>query len=218
MKFETLTAALVTLLGDAAALLPADNTFRVIGYPTRSLTGDEVIDSSRLAQVFYGNGEFPMSSGSLTGPVIHEPTYGIELTVSKAAEGDLATLDNPASTPAQIITALAGVKSAEYLANQSWDQAAGLIFDILMNAENQGLGLDQNEVASRWVERFRKEKPLRHGDVVVVIGTIDLSARIEEILSGATPQTLVSIDMGVEVNGDDSQDPIAGTVNDDFTP
>lgn len=213
MKSETLTAALVTLLGNAAG-----SNYRVIGYQNRSTGGDEVLDNSRLARVFYSGGEFPKSAGSLTGPVMHDPVYGIEVTVSKAAEGDLATIEDSLSTPAQLQTAIAGIKTAESLADASWDECAGLIWTTLMDAQNQGLGLDQNEVGSRWVERFRKNEPVKHGGLVVLVGVIDLSATIEEVIGGDTPQTLVSIDLGVEVNGDETQDPLAGTINDDFTP
>jgi hypothetical protein len=213
MQFRTLAASVETLLDTNSG-----GAYRVVGYPTRSASDDEVDDLNRLVQVFYQSGDFPKSAGSLTGPVIHDINFGLELTVSQAAEGDLATLDDPLSTPAQLQTALAGIKGAEFLANKSWDEGADLVWNVLMDAQNQGLGLDQNDVGSRWVGRFAKERPLRHGSIVVVTGIIDLSALVEEVITGAIPQPLLSIDMGVEVNGDDTQDPLAGTINDDFTP
>jgi len=211
MQFRTLADSISTLLSGAAA-----GQYRVIGYPTRSVSDDEVDDANRLVQVFYNTGDFPKSSGSLSGPTMHSITFGLELTVSQAAEGDLVTLDDALSTPAQLQTALANIKGAEYLANKSWDETADLIWNTLMDARNRGLGLSTNEVASRWVDRFAKERPLRHGSLVVVTGIIDLSARVEEQPSGETPTPIAQIDTDVELN--DSGDALAGTRNTDFTP
>jgi hypothetical protein len=211
MAFRTLAASLVTLLGDNAA-----GRYRTIGYQTRSQTADEIIDSDRSVQVYYSTGDMPKSAGALQGPVMHDMDFKIEITVAKAAEGDLATIDNPASTPAQLQVAIAAIKTAEFLANQSFDEVADILWQILMDAQNQGLGLDQNLVGSRWCGRIVKDPIVRHGELAVLTGGIDLNAIMEETVTGDTPQPLVIIETDFEING--STEKLAGTENTDFTP
>ena len=209
MQFRNLAASLTTLLGTASG-----SNYRVIGYQTRSVTGEEVVDNSRLVQVFYGGGDLPMSGGALSGQAKHNTEFGVQIVVSKAAEGDLATIDDPLSTALQLQTAIAGVASAEYLAEESFNEVVDLVWNTLIDPRNQGLGLDQNLVSSRWAPRIQKDKPLRQGTLVVIKGFIALEASVEEVATGDTPTPLDTIDMGVELN--DSDDELAGTTNTGF--
>lgn len=211
MQFRTLAARIKTLLGSVAA-----GQYRVIGYQTRSQGADEVIDNSRLVQVYYSSGDLPRSAGSMTSPAIHDITFGIEITVSKAAEGDLATIDDPSSTALQLQTAIAGIKTAEDLANDSWNEVADLIWNTLMDARNKDLGMTANTVGSRWVLGLQKKEPVKEGDLVLISGFLNLSARVEEVADGETPTKITQIDTCVELN--DSGDELAGTRNTDFTP
>jgi hypothetical protein len=211
MAFITLSDSIKTLLGSVAA-----GQYRVIGYQSRSQGAEEVVDSNRLVQVYYSTGDLPKSSGSLSSPAIHDITFTIEITVSKAAEGDLATIDDALSTPVQLQAAIAGIKTAEDGANDSWNEVADLIWNTLMDARNSQLGLSAGTVGSRWVPSIQKKEPVKQGDLVVISGFLNLNARVEEVALGETPTPIAQIDMDVDLNN--SGDLLAGTRNTDFTP
>ena len=59
MKFETLEASVVAILGAAAA-----GRFQVVGYAQRGVAAEEIKNSLRTVQVFFSGGKFPKSAGS----------------------------------------------------------------------------------------------------------------------------------------------------------
>lgn len=197
MNFQLLKASVVTLLGDNAA-----GEFRVVGYQKQAISGVETLDNSRLVKVFYASGDYPKSGGSLNGPFSHDMTFGLEMTVSKACEGDLAALVNPSSTALQYQTALADLKTGEDLVDDALDELHELIFQILMDARNQDLGLEPVRVANRWVTGYQKSEPLSNGEVVTITGTMPLTARMPETVSGDTGTTGTTIDMGLDHDAD----------------
>jgi hypothetical protein len=198
MNFETLKAAIVDLLGNAAA-----GRFRVIGYQKQAQSAENVKDLDRSVQVFYKQGVFPKSAGSINGPVQHDMVFHIILTVSSASKGNLAALDNPNSTVADLKYALEHLKLAEENADALFDSLARIVFQILMDARNIDLGLEPVRVGGRWVETIVKDEVLIRGALVVQTGALRLTARMpEELLGDSVEHDLEVIDAGLEVEGD----------------
>jgi hypothetical protein len=208
MNFETLQLNIVSILGAAAA-----GRFRVTGYQTMTEDADESLDSSRLVSVYYNEGQFPKEKGGISGPSMHDPTYAIEFMVSKAAEGDLATIDNPASTALEIQTALANVKHAEHLADTSWNELAGIVYQILMDARNIDLGMSVGIISSRWIDNLRKDQPgqigiargILGGKLVVITGSMQLTCVLEEPILGDTGTAGEIYDTTIDLVDDDNE-------------
>jgi len=188
MNFEIVKASIVNnILGPAEA-----GRFQTVGFQRQSKNADEVEGDLRMVQVYFSRGDFPKRAGRNTGPVQHDAVYRVELTVSKAAEGDLATLDNPSSTAPQLAAALAAFSEAADLADASLDELAGIVYQILMDGLNYDLGVTKYTVSNRWVDNIQKDDPTPRGGLVVLTGSMNLSCRMAEDITG---------DVGVEVPG-----------------
>lgn len=188
MIFETVKASIINnILGPAEA-----GRFQTIGFQRQSKNADEVLDDLRMVQVYFSRGTFSKRGGRNTGPVQHDAVYRVELTVGKAAEGDLATLDNPSATPSQLATALAAFSEASALADASFDELVGIVYQILMDGLNYDLGVTKYTVSSRWIDDIQKDTPNPRGGLIVLTGSMDLSCRMAEQITG---------DVGVEVPG-----------------
>jgi hypothetical protein len=213
MNFILLKASIVTLLGDNAA-----GRFVTIGYQKQAQAAAAIENELRTVQVFYKRGEYPKSAGSLSGPVAHDMNFGIYMAVSRACEGDLAALENPSSTPAEKQAALLALRTGEDLVDGSIDELHDHVFQILMDARNQDLGLEPVRVGNRWVEGYEKDDILRNGELVQITGSMPLSARMEEDVPGETGTDLETIDMGLQHSDDVAEVPIAGVINNGFNP
>jgi hypothetical protein len=95
MVFRTIGAAIRRTLAQCA-----NGEFDVIGAQKRGKSAEEVRDTARLVEVFYNRGDFPKSGAGVHGPTKHDPTFRIDLTVSKSTEIDVDTINDPSSTPA----------------------------------------------------------------------------------------------------------------------
>lgn len=184
MDFETVQTALTTLLGNNAA-----GQFKVIGYQRQGESADEVKDNNKLVQVFYKRGEFPKSGSGFNGPVKHNAVYQIYFTVSKAAKVDIATLNDDTKTPAQKQTALANLAESAALADVELNTFFRLVYQILMAANNQDVGLAVGKVASRWIGELEKDDPLERGDLLVLTGACTYTCTLSENLTGAAVTT-----------------------------
>lgn len=208
MNFETLQSSIVSILNTASA-----GRFRVIGYQSKTDDAEQMLNANRLVRVYYNEGQFPKDKGGLTGPIMHDAVYTIELMVTKSAVGDLATLANPASTPAQLQTALAGVKLAEQLADQSWDELAGIVYQILMDGRNLDLGMDVGIIANRWVNNPRKDQPggidvargILGGKLITITGSMILTCTLYEPIDGDTGTAGAIYDNVIDIVDDDNE-------------
>ena len=184
----------MSVLGAAAA-----GRFRTIGYQDQGKAADEVIDEDRAVQVYFDRGTFPKSGGSINGPMRHDLTLRVELTAGKAAAGDLSVLESAGSTPAQIAAALAAFGNASSAADDSFDELADIVYQILMAADNQDLGLAVGEVSSRWITEITKNPPNARGQYVVITGNMDLTCTVSEAVTGddgkAASPTAVDLDL-----------------------
>lgn len=179
MRFRTLKASIVAILGAAAA-----GRFRVVGYKQRGVAAEEIVGQLRTVQVFFTGGKFPKAAGSHLGPVMHDVTIKVDLSAARAAEGDLLALSNPDSTPAEFAAALSSFREAADIADDSLDELGEIVFQILMDGRNLDLGLAPGNVANRWIERIDKGEPSPRGELVVVSGSMDLTCRVAEALLG----------------------------------
>lgn len=196
MNFEILRDAFIDLLGDSAA-----GRYTVVGYQKQA----QSTDPEKTVQVYYSSGDFPKSDGSQNGPMMHHISFELGLTVIQAAAGDLSTLNDSAATQSELATALATFQSAAYLADRNLDELARVLYQIIMDARNQDLGLpltgypDIKKCASRWIESMRKDNPVDYGEYVVLTGAITVTCKIDEQVLGDTPVTMTE---GVDVTMD----------------
>jgi len=181
MIFRQLKSNLIDILG-AAEL----GRYRTIGYQRQVKAASEALDNSRLVQVYYSSGEFPRSAGRSYGSVQHDITFNVDLTVSRAAEGDLSVITNPMSSQAQIAAALIAFNEASGLADESLDELADIIFSVLMDARNIDYGLPVGSVSNRWIDRISKDNPEPRGEYVILTGSLRLTCRAVENIAGDT--------------------------------
>lgn len=181
MKFRTIKSELVSLLG-----LEAAGAFRVIGYQSQAQSAEEVKGNNRLVQVFFERGNFNKAKSAFNSDVGFAPNYRIYFTVSQPAKVDLATLNSETSTPAEKQTVLANLHEAADLVDQSMDELFELVYQILMDARNQDLGLGAAVMGDRWISELAKDEPIERGDLVVLTGSAFYSCSIDESITGAT--------------------------------
>lgn len=178
MMFRVVKDALVTLLGDNA-----EERFQVVGYRRQNKNATQIKDHLRMVQVYYTDGSFP-KTGRMRGAKTHDLTLDIDLSCSAAAQGDLSVLDNPASSPLSKAIALASVKEASERADLSMDELIEAVYQILMDARNEKLGLLTGEVSSRWIDAINKNTVLENGDLVVKTANMKYTCRVQEEVLG----------------------------------
>jgi hypothetical protein len=209
MNFETLQTNLVTILGNAAA-----GRYRVAGFQPKSNDAEEYLDNNRLVSVYFSEGQFPENMNSIAGSSKqHMATYRIELFVTAGAKGDLATIDNPASTPAQIQTAIANIKDAELLADESWNELCGIIYQVLMDGRNLDLDMPSGTIANRYLDNIRKDRPAEigvargvlGGQFITITGSMDLTCILDEPVLGDTGTAADTIDTVLDIDNDDNE-------------
>ena len=199
MKFRTITEAIRRLLANQA-----QGAFRVIGQQKAGKGAATVLDSDRLVEVYYSKGDFPKGGGGLFGPTKHDLTYRIDLTVSKATVGDVATIEDANSTAAQMAAAIADMKESGLLADESLDELFDLVYQILMDARSADLGLDIGTVTGRWISQLQKDDPIKTGNYTILTGSMILTCSATEPVYGYTGETLADpiYNMDLELEGD----------------
>lgn len=200
MQFRTVKTSLIdNVLGPAAA-----GRFVTVGFQRQSSAADQKLDSSRTVQVYFAESDFSRRGSGLSGPVKSRVTFRVDMSVAKAATGDLSVINNPVSTPAQIQAALAAFQEASDLADQSFDELVDIVYQIIMDARNVDLGLSKGDVGSRWVESVSKDTPLPRGDLIVLTGSMRITCEVSEDILGDEGVTgASSYDTVVDIEGDD---------------
>lgn len=179
MNFIIIKESIINILGTAAA-----GRYRTVGFQNQTKAAEEIRNHKRQVTVYYSQGNFPKSSGRNTGPVQHDITYRVELSVSKSANADLTVLSNPASTPAQITAALAAAQTAAEAADISMDELWSIVYQILMDGRNVDMGLPVGTISNRWLDSFQKNEPRPRGKLVVLTGIVILTLRTVETIPG----------------------------------
>jgi hypothetical protein len=182
MSFRDIKGWVVDYLGGKATSLG----YRVIGYNDSGIDASELRGSNRLVQVFVKSGEFPRQSSAFTGPVTPAVSVAVELLASASASADLSVLDDSGASAAELAAALAASQKAAAMADDSFDELAEIIFQLLMANDQQDLG-HEGCVANRWVTGWRKGSPLNRGENVIIPGTIEFGFRCAEELTGVYP-------------------------------
>jgi hypothetical protein len=196
MQFRLIKDAIEAKLVAAAA-----SQYVVVGYPGQTVSAESIKGTLRTVRVYSTGGSFDKGHGSINGPVSHEPTYHIELSVAESSKADLTVLDNVASTEAQKATALLNSVGADKEADDSMDAFIDLVWNVLMDAENKDFGLT-GDVANRWVADWQKGNISRSGQLVMVTSVINLTLRTTEEVTGLSGLPMLDITIASEVNGE----------------
>jgi hypothetical protein len=191
MMFRQLKASLVALLEVHAA-----GRFRVFASQRQGKRAEEFVGTGRTVRVYYADGSFPESSGSMGGPMDHSVTMTLELLVVEPATVDLAVLEGTATTAQQRIAALSAGSFAADRADDHFDEFVDILFQIIMDARNQDLGMAKYTVGSRWINSVVKRDVQPAGEFVLLAGEMRFTASVTETVTGETP-----IDCDI-INGD----------------
>jgi hypothetical protein len=207
MKFRTVKTALETVLNAEAVA----RNYQVVGYQKQQDSSDENAESDRTVQVYFARGEFPKRAGSLRGPCLHKANFQLILVASASAEGDVATVVNNPTNPGVAGPALAAFVPATKRVDDSWDEFAEHIWQVLMNAQNVDLGITQFKIGTRWVPSIQKDDIETDGAKATLTGTIQFECDLEEDTLGDTGTTAGSIQQ-VEYNIDEDDTGVAGII------
>jgi hypothetical protein len=160
--------------------------YRTLGYQDQGKAAEALVDNNRSVQVFYQSGTFSKTSGGRAGPITHEMSFKLELSVGGIATGDLATIDDPNSSDLQRSAAIAAFKHATAQADEKLDELIDIVFQIMMNVELRFAGLSRGLVANTWIDRIEKSEPIQMGQHVALIANMDFTLRASETVSGDT--------------------------------
>lgn len=199
MQFRTVKTALQTILGDQA-----ESRFQVIGYQRQSKSSDEMLGNNRIVQVYYADGNFP-KSGRIRGPKFHDITIEIDMSASAAAQVDISILDSTTATAIQKAEALAALREAAEVADTQLDEIIDAVYQIVMDARNEELGLTVGEISNRWVDRIQKDTLLERGDLVVKTANMKYTCRVIEDVPGDLGTEPETVELESEINVGDSE-------------
>lgn len=201
MKFIIVKDAVKALLENAAA-----GRYGVAGAQKQEKGTAAYIGSNRLVEVYFRTENFSKSKGRFTGPNNSDVKIAIELTVSGPVKADLAILDDPTgSTAIQLQTAIAEIKEASSVADDSMDELFDIVYQIIMDAKNVDLGLAEGIVADRWISTLDKSDPNPRGQLVVLTGMLEFSCNVEEDVPGDIGEPYTTNDIEIEINNDTVQ-------------
>lgn len=185
---------------DTLLIASAASRFSVIGARKRSADAEKIASRSQVT-TYYDNGSFPKSGGSF-GPFRHDCTLKIDIIVSAPAAVDLSVLQTPDAAPEQIAEALASSSDATAEADQIFDDLAAFIWDIIMRPQNSMLGLDYDP--SRWITGIEKNAPASKGALVLVSGTMTMTATALEYPTEEIGKPGAYIDSVINITADKS--------------
>jgi hypothetical protein len=203
MRFREVKQSLINnVLGPAEA-----GRFQTIGFQRQKKSAEENKGNSRTIQVYYNSGDFPTSRGSLQGPNQHDLTFKIDITVSEPVGADLSVLRDNLSTPAEKAAALLLAQESAERADNSIDELFEIVYQIVMDARNINLGIDTSNfrVANRWIGQIQKDDGLENGDLFVITGSMQLTCRVSEDVTGDTPTLADTIETKIEFDGDPNE-------------
>lgn len=199
MNFRRVKTSTQDILSNAE-----NDRYRTIGFQRQSRAAIESLDLDRTVEIYYADSDFDKVAGRLNGPVQNDATYNIDLTVSKAAEGDMSAIIDPDATQQARATALSLFVPGSQLADESIDELIDIIYQVLMDANNIDLGQPVGIVSNRWITRIQKNNPLPQGEYVVITAQIQLTCRIVEIVEGDSGIAGAKIyDTTVDIQDDD---------------
>jgi hypothetical protein len=178
--------------------------YRTIGYQKQNTDVEDVLGKNRTVQVFFSSSDFPKNASGLQGPFKHEISYRIELAVAEDSAVNLAALKDENATDADREKAWKSFIEAGDAADDSFDELAEIVFQVLMDARNIDLGLPVGDVSDRWVGQIRKDEPEPTGEFVMLTGAMMLTCSTSEAANGDPGVTGAAIiDTTVDLEDDD---------------
>ena len=200
MNFRKIKISITgNVLGPAEA-----GRYRTIGYQKQNTDIEDVLGKNRTVQVFFSSSDFPKNASALQGPFKHEMSYRIELAVAEDSAVNLAALKDVEATDADREKAWKSFVEAGDAADESFDELAEIVFQVIMDARNIDLGLPVGDAADRWVGQIRKDEPEPTGEYVMLTGAMMLTCSTSEEAKGDPGVTGAAIiDTTVDLEGDD---------------
>jgi hypothetical protein len=203
MTFRTVKTALKTILEAGAT-----GKYYVVGGQRQSKGANEDLTVPRVT-IYYQSGEFVKSGSSMFQDKKHLPEYRIEITVVSEGTVDLSVLNNEGSSAAEIKAALAAMPDLAEQADNRMDQAFDDIYQVLMAADKYDLDLDIGIVRDRWVNNFKKDKPIPRGQYIILSASCNFTCNVTETVTGITGTDGAEIDNTINIEGDPNDN--AGT-------
>lgn len=200
MMFRQVKAALVTLLETAAA-----GRYRVFSSQAQGKSAEEFTGNNRTVRVYYDGGSFDKSRGAVNGNMDHDVRFNLELIVVEEAETDLSVLSDDSATAAERIAALSGSNIASDRADDSLDELAEIVYQVIMDARNQWFGMTKYSIGSRWISGISKNNVEPNGEYVCITGSLALTANVTEEITGETPIAGVVISGDILIKDDPEQ-------------
>jgi hypothetical protein len=208
MQFEILKQNIIDNV-----LVPGEGgQYVTIGYQ-RQRDSAEVIKQNRQVTVYFSESEMPKSGGQSYGDVKHNVVFKVELAVVTPAKADLSVLNDSSATDAQRATALRQMSEAGVIADAEMDELIRIVYQTLMDARNNQLGMSPPEdrprlkqVSSRWIDQISKDTPLPDGEYLMLTASMRLTCSVDETITGIQPVTVPGgaiIDGDIELDGDD---------------
>ena len=199
MNFREGKKSLVKILSDSAA-----GRYQTIGAQKQVKDSKDLKGEDRYVQVYYSSGDFELSTGRQSGPTQHKITYKIELSVSASAKVDLATINSETASIGEKKAALEGLRLASDEADDSIDELADIVYQVIMNGENLDVAFPKGKFSQRWIAQIQKDDPTPRGELLVLTGSMILTAKTAEQVSGATGVDGNTNDATIELVGDDN--------------
>ncbi|MCP4697257.1 MAG: hypothetical protein GY862_10450 [Gammaproteobacteria bacterium] len=213
MQFQTIKSNIVSTLAEAEA-----GRYQTIGFQKQRKDAKQA-HLKRFVQVFYKAGDIPKSAGSLRGPVQHDMTFEIMLTVAASAKGDLSTATDENISDSARAAAIVAFQESSSRADELFDDLVAVVYQVLMNALNYDLGMSAGQLSNRWLDGIQKDLPTEHGEFFILTGKMDLTCRAQEEVTGDTGTPGIDSDNVIDNYDTDggTKDPVQKTgVNAEF--
>jgi hypothetical protein len=179
MNFRAVKASIVNILGLAEA-----GRYRTIGYQRQGIAAETTVGVLRTVQVYYAEGEYPITSASASGDTIQNVTFNIDMYASAAAKVDLSVINDIGSTPEQRAAAIEALQESSALVDEYFDELVDIVYQTLMDARNYDFGMEKGIVSNRRIGSVRKDTPVPDGEYVALTGSMPLTCRIFEDVPG----------------------------------
>jgi len=213
-----MTLAAITALDAIVTMLnsQADERFVVIGYQLQKKAAESSTDKA-LVQCWIDRAAIDWSRSSRNGPKQHEVTVKVQFTVAQPLILDIATLQDPGSTPAQREQALQNVIGPAQNASNTLYNAWSAVFEIFDDARNKTFGLPAGSISDKSYSDFRQDEPPPKGGLGILTAVSVLDFRVKEAQLGDVgnqPDQVINDTnfIGADLNGVEDEFSEAGVI------
>lgn len=209
MQFQKLKESII-----ANVLVPAESGRYVTVGHQRQRDSAEVINGNSQVTLYFSEGDMPRAPAQAYGDVMHDVAFMVELTVATTAEIDISVLEDENSSANERAKAIRAISEASVLADERMDELINVVFQVLMDARNEQMGLNPpaerpnlKMVANRWIDQIRKDNPAQDGEYFILTASMRLNCRVGEFITGADlpapPEDGAVFDSDTSLGGDD---------------